>query len=84
MDWHLCYSSPTEVHAYVVKGYLEQYGVPCIVESRRFGMKPISFGALGEVHLLVRHDWLHIARGLLRGREGSRRRHLRVVNRGEA
>lgn len=84
MDWQRCYSSPTEVHAYLVKGYLEQFGVPCIVDSKRFGMKPLSFGALGEVHVLVRHDWVHIARGLLRGRERSNSKRLRVVKRGEA
>ena len=94
MDWQPCYSSPTEVHAYLVKGYLEQFGVPCIVANRRFGMKPVSFGALGEVHLLVRGDWVHIALGLLRGREPAPRRgryqededarRLRLVKRGEA
>lgn len=74
--WQACYSTPIEVQAYLVKGYLEQYGVPCVLDSLRFGMKPLTFCALGEIHILVREDWVHIARGLLRGREGdaSRRR----------
>jgi hypothetical protein len=71
MGWQICYSSPVEVHAHVVKGYLEQFGVPCVLESDRFGMKPLTFCALGEVRLLVREDWIHVARGLLRGREGD-------------
>lgn len=79
MEWHACYSTPFEVQAYVVKGYLEQFGVPCVVDSRRFGMKPLTFGALGEVHLLVREDWIHIALGLVRGRETAQRRKLRLV-----
>ena len=32
-------------------------------------MKPLTFGALGEVRILVRDDWPHVARGLLRRRE---------------
>jgi hypothetical protein len=83
-DWRACYSSPTEVDAHLVKGYLEQFGVPCILDSRRFGMKPVSFGALGDVRILVHADWIHIALGLLRGREGAREPRLRLVKRGEA
>jgi hypothetical protein len=79
MEWHACYSTPFEVQAYLVKGYLEQFGVPCVVESHRFGMKPLTFGALGEVRILVREDWVHIALGLVRGREGPARK-LRLVS----
>jgi Putative prokaryotic signal transducing protein len=78
--WEPCYSTPMEVQAHLVKGYLEQYGVPCLLENLRFGMKPLSFGALGEVRVLVRSDWSHIARGLLRGRQEAPSRHLRLVS----
>ncbi len=74
MNWQSCYSTPLEVQAYIVKGYLENFGVPCILESDRFGMKPLTFGALGEIRVLVRDDWVDIAAGLLRGREGRGRR----------
>jgi hypothetical protein len=84
MTWTPCYWTPHEIQAYVVKGYLEQYGVPCLVESTRFGMKPLTFCALGEVRLLVREDWLLIAQGLLRGRDARPARHLRLVRRGDA
>ena len=69
MGWETCYSTPVEVQAHLVKGYLEQFGVPCILENVRFGMKPLTFDALGEIRVLVREDWIDIARGLLRGRE---------------
>lgn len=84
MEWESCYSTPMEVQAHLVKGYLEQFGVPCILHSERFGMKPLTFGALGEVRVLVRGDWLHIARGLLRGRERSAPSTLRLVRGGGA
>jgi hypothetical protein len=80
MEWHACYSTPLEVQAHLVKGYLEQFGVPCVIDSHRFGMKPLTFGALGEVRILVRDDWLHVAEGLLRGRERDRRPRLRAVS----
>jgi hypothetical protein len=74
MDWQACYSTPLEIQAHIVKGYLEHYGVPCLIANDRFGMKPLTFGALGEVHVLVRGDWAHIARGLISGRESARPR----------
>jgi len=75
IGWQPCYSTPVEVNAHLVKGYLEQFGVPCVLQSLRFGMKPLTTGALGEVHVLVRDDWVDVARGLIRGRqEGPRRR----------
>lgn len=74
MSWQSCYSTPLEFQAHIVKGYLENFGVPCILDSDRFGMKPLTFGALGEVRVLVRDDWAHVAAGLLRGREEQPRR----------
>jgi len=68
-----------EIQAHLVKGYLEQFGVPCVLESLRFSMKPLTTGALGEVRILVRDDWAHIARGLIRGRQEGPRRRLRLV-----
>jgi hypothetical protein len=84
MDWEVCYSTGTEIQAHLVKGYLEQYGVPCLVETSGFAMTPFSFGACGGARVLVRDDFAHIARGLLRGREESQAVALRLVRRGEA
>jgi hypothetical protein len=81
MAWTPCYSTPLEFQAYLVKGYLEQYGVPCLVESSRFEMNPLTFCALGEVRVLVRDEWLLVAQGLIRGREKPPRRRLRLVHR---
>ena len=83
MAWKACYSAPTEVQAYVVKGYLEQYGVPCLIDGARLGMKPLAVGAHGEVRVLVRDEWIQVAQGLIRGRERPQRR-LRVVQRSDA
>ncbi|MBI3783935.1 MAG: DUF2007 domain-containing protein [Deltaproteobacteria bacterium] len=70
--WESCYATPVEAEAHVVKGFLEQYGVPCVLDSNRFGAQPLTFCALGQVRVLVPSDWLRVARGLIKGR-GERR-----------
>ena len=85
MSWQSCYSTPLEVQAHIVKGYLETFGVPCLLDSHRFAMKPLTFGALGEIRVLVRDDWAEIAAGLLRGRETApRRRRWKLLRGGKS
>ena len=77
MAWEACYATPLEAEAHLVKGFLEQYGVPCVLENDRFGVQPLTFCALGQVKVLVPMDWLRVARGLIKGREGRSRRAVR-------
>jgi hypothetical protein len=74
LPWEACFATPVEVEAHVVKGFLEQYGVPCILENDRFGVQPLTFCALGQVKVLVPHEWLRVARGLIDGRGARGRR----------
>jgi hypothetical protein len=62
-----------EVDAHVVKGFLEHYGVPCLLENDRFRAQPLTFCALGQVRVLVPEDWARVARGLIGGRQKKRR-----------
>jgi hypothetical protein len=62
-----------EAEAHVVKGYLEQYGVPCVLASDRFAAQPLTFCALGQVKIMVPRDWLRVARGLIKGRQAQPR-----------
>jgi hypothetical protein len=76
--WEACYSTAHEFQAHIVKGYLEQFGVPCLVD----GARPLG---LGQVQVLVHADWAHVARGLIRGRENEADTpKLRIVRRGDA
>ena len=77
MAWESCFATPVEVEAHVVKGFLEHYGVPCVLENHRFGVQPLTFCALGQVNVLVPQDWLRIARGLIKGRDQRPRRRRR-------
>jgi hypothetical protein len=74
MSWESCYVTPVEAEAHVVKGFLEQYGVPCVLKNDRFGVQPLTFCALGQVTVLVPDDWVAVARGLIEGRSKRRRR----------
>jgi hypothetical protein len=74
MEWQSCYETPLEAEAHVVKGFLEHYGVPCVVASDRFRAQPLTFCALGQVRILVPEEWAHIARGLINGRRKKRKR----------
>ena len=74
MTWEACYATPLEAEAHVVKGFLEHYGVPCVLENNRFGVQPLTFCALGQVKVLVPEEWLRVARGLINGRQRRRRR----------
>lgn len=76
MMWEACYTTPVEAEAHVVKGFLEHYGVPCVLNSDRFGAQPLTFCALGQVRIMVPADWLLVARGLINGRRTRRRRRV--------
>jgi len=69
MSWLACYSAPSP-EAHVVKGFLEQRGVPCVLRSEGPSIYPSA--ALGRVHVLVPEDWLPVARKLVDRRRQAR------------
>ena len=72
MSWSGCWSGPAP-EAYLVKGFLEQRGVPCVLRTEGPSIYPVpAFG----LRVLVPEDWLPIARKFL---EGRRRRAARVL-----
>jgi len=71
MSWVACYEAPTSPEAHLVKGFLEQRGVPCLVRDKAPSMYPTAgFGS--GAHVLVPADWLPVARKLV-----DKRRRLR-------
>ena len=72
MSWAVCFATPLEVEAHLVKGFLEHQGIPCVLTSHRFALQPLTFCALGEVQLLVPEEWLGTARGMIARRSGAR------------
>jgi hypothetical protein len=60
VSWRPCYSAATSPEAHLVKGFLEQRGVPCLLQTD--GPTPYPAAALGmAVHVLVPSDWLPVA-----------------------
>ena len=60
MSWRACYSAATPPEAHLVKGFLEQRGVPCLLRTN--GPTPYPATALGmAVQVLVPSDWLPVA-----------------------
>ncbi len=82
MSWTACYATPLEFQAHLVKGYLEQYGVPCLVEGAGVGSTTLG---IGQARVLVRADWVDVAHGLLRSREQPQAepQRLRLVRRSD-
>ncbi|HYR97234.1 MAG TPA: DUF2007 domain-containing protein [Candidatus Binatus sp.] len=61
--WHACYSANAP-DAHVVKGFLEQRGVPCLLRQEGPTMYPsAAFGM--RVHVLVPEDWLQVAQKMV-------------------
>jgi len=78
VTWRPCYSAPTAPEAHLVKGFLEDRGVPCLLSGDPASMYPLpAFGAVVDV--LVPEDWWPVARKLVTGRDGRRRPAMRVV-----
>jgi len=64
MSWRSCYTAPTPPDAHLVKGFLEQRGVPCVLQTEGPTVYPsVAFGH--RVHVLVPEDWLPVARKLV-------------------
>lgn len=57
--------------ATVLRGFLENEGIDCQIESLRFSMEPINFGSMGEVRVYVPVEQEQKAMDLLRSREAQ-------------
>lgn len=65
MSWKVCHATVFEPEAYVVKGFLEHQGIPCLLENGRFGMDPVRIGSLGTIRILVPEEWVPVASKLI-------------------
>ena len=78
-SWALCYSAASSPEAHVVKGFLEQRGVPCVLENHGPTLYPSAAFGL-HVRVLVPAEWLRVAEKLVARRKSApRRRGGRVV-----
>ena len=71
MSWRSCYTAPTPPDAHLVKGFLEQRGVPCLLRQEGPTMYPSAAFGL-RTHVLVPEDWLLVARKMVDRRRRAR------------
>jgi len=65
MSWKVCHATVFEPEAYLVKGFLEHQGIPCLLENGRFGMDPVPMGTLRTIRILVPEEWVPVASRLI-------------------
>ncbi len=68
LSWVALASVPEEIEATLAAGFLENEGVPCLVESKFFSQEPTNLSVLGEFVLHVHEDAVPRARRLLEDR----------------
>ena len=75
MSWVRCYDAATEPEAHMVRGFLEERGVPCLLRPMGSSMYPtLGFGT----QVLVPSDWHRVAAHWLRARRRPSRRVVRL------
>ncbi len=71
MSWVRCYEAATEPEAHMVRGFLEERGVPCLLRPMGSSIYPVA--AFGT-EVLVPDDWKQVATNWIRGTRRSSRR----------
>ena len=64
------YKSASELEAQVIKGLLESYGIPCLLQSNAApSVHVFAVDGMGEVRVMVWDSMLERARELIRGED---------------
>jgi hypothetical protein len=67
--WIEITSVGTEDEARLVQGFLDAEGIPAQIESLKFSMEPINFGAMGDIRIYVSSVDEQRAKELMRQRD---------------
>ncbi len=74
VPWAICHSTGFEPEAYLIKGFLENRGIPCLLESSRHPVNFSTFGGISLIHILVPHEWIAVAYKLINKRSAAKGR----------
>ncbi len=69
--WEVVLETSLQEEAYLVQGFLESNGIPCIIEDLKFHELPVNFGPMSKLRLLVQQDRLQEGKDLIAERENS-------------
>lgn len=70
--WAIAYTTGFDDEAVLIKGFLAQSDIDCIIEDAKFHAQPVNIGDMAEIRLLVRADQLDEARRLIAEARASR------------
>ena len=56
MEWVRVFETSVEEEAVIIKGFLENHGIPCVMESSKFHEMPVNFSSMSQTNLLVPFD----------------------------
>ncbi len=65
-NWVTAWETTREEEAHLVKGFLEENDIPCVMESNLFQQIPVDFDLMGKIKLLVPEDKLEEAMQLIK------------------
>jgi hypothetical protein len=69
--WIEIASAGSEDEANLLKGFLDNEGIPAQIENVKFHMEPVNLGKMGEIRIYVREEDEQRALDLLRQREDA-------------
>jgi nitroreductase len=71
IQWVAAWEGSVEEEAYLVKGFLENNGIPCVLETVKFREVPVNFGTLSELRIMVPDEKSAEARMLIQERSSQ-------------
>ena len=69
MTWIEIASTGSEDEATLLRGFLDNEGIPAQIENVKFSMEPINFGTMGDIRIYVAREFEERAQQLLRERD---------------
>ncbi len=69
--WVVVMETSLQEEAYLVQGFLENNGIPCVIEDLKFHEMPVNFGPMSKLRLLVPKERLQEGKDLIAERDNS-------------
>lgn len=69
IKWAVAVEDSVEEEAYLIKGFLENNNIPCVLETVKFHEMPVNFGQMSKLRLMVPQERLAEAQKLIEERK---------------
>jgi nitroreductase len=70
-QWVVAWKGSVEEEAYLVKGFLENNGISCVLEEMKFREVPVNFSSLSKLQIMVAQEKLAEAQRLIQERSSQ-------------